>query len=253
MASVLSVGIRDTSGGAHTSRTMMLEELRLLLSSCPREATKDEFELAIRHANVLGKTSASSRQRSFRYLRELYGLDPGLETFRALRRFWDLDVEAQPLIALSSSLTRDPALRGTASAVLRASEGATVTANDLAAAVADTYPGSYSDVVANKIGRNTASTWTQSGHLVGRINKIRTRANPRPASVAYALYLASLDGLQGDLLFDSLAVQAQDAPRHSVKELARAASRRGWLDYRSIGTVTEIGFGFLEACEGAHA
>ena len=30
-----------------------------------------------------------------------------------------------------------------------------------------------------------------------------------------------------------------------LKELAREASRRGWLDFRSIGNVTEIGFSYL--------
>jgi hypothetical protein len=228
---------------------MMLSELRQLLASGPEDAVEGDYRRAVLSENALGKTSASSRQRSFRYLRELYGLASDLPSFRALRRLWDLDFEAQPLIALASALTRDPALRGTSRAVLRATDGAVVSSADLADAVADTYPGSYSDAVANKIGRNAASTWTQSGHLSGRTNKVRTRANPRPASVAYALYLASLDGLQGDLLFESLPVQAQDAPTHTLKELAREASRRGWLDFRSIGTVTEIGFGFLEANE----
>ena len=89
----------------------------------------------------------------------------------------------------------------------------------------ETYPGSYGDAVAHKIGRNAASTWTQSGHLEGRTHKTRVRANPRPASVAYALYLASLEGLEGDLLFESLVVQAQDAPTYALKELAREASQ----------------------------
>jgi hypothetical protein len=224
---------------------MMLAELRQLLDACSPDATREQYESAVIADNVLGKTSASSRHRSFRYLRELYVLDLGIRSFRALRRLWHLDPEAQPLVALASALTRDPALRGTAPAVLHASEGASVSANDLAKSVQEEYPGSYGDAVAHKIGRNAASTWAQSGHLKGRVNKIRVHANPRPASVAYALYLASLDGLEGDLLFQSLVVQAQDAPTYALKELARAASQRGWLDFRSIGTVTEIGFGFL--------
>ena len=40
---------------------------------------------------------------------------------------------------------------------------------------------------------------------------------------------------------------AQDAPRHELKELAREASRRGWIEYRSVGNVTEIGFSYLAA------
>jgi hypothetical protein len=227
---------------------MMLGELRTLLASRAEDSTRDEYQRAAVEDNVLGKTSTSSRQRSFRYLRELYGLDI---RELGLRKLWDYDIEAQPLIALSSALTRDPALRGTATAVLRAPVGTQITADDLAAAVADAYPNSYSDSIAHKIGRNAASTWTQSGHLAGRTKKLRRRANPRPASVAYALFLASLGGREGDLLFESLPVQAQDAPTHALKELAREASRRGWLDYRSIGHVTEIGFGYLLAADGS--
>ena len=231
---------------------MMLGELRQLLASCPRDASRADYERAVLQDNVLGKSSASSRQRSFRYLRELYGLDSRDPGFRALRRLWELDPDGQPLLALSSALSRDPSLRATAEAILQASEGATVTADDLAAAVTETYPGTYGDAVAHKIGRNAASSWTQSGHLSGRTNKVRVRAKPRPASVAYALFLTSRNGLEGDLLFESLIVQAQDAPIYALKELAREASRRRWLDFRSIGTVTEIGFGFLEAAPEAH-
>src|SRR5207247_506969 len=118
--------------------------------------------------------------------------------------------------------------------------------DELAHAVQEKYPGSYGDSIAHKIGRNTASTWTQAGHLVGRTHKVRQRANPRPASVAYALYLASLEGLAGELLFEALPVQVQEAPVHVLRTLAREAGRRGWIEYRSIGNVTEIGFGYFE-------
>jgi hypothetical protein len=230
---------------------MMLVELRQLLASASDHGTKDDYHRHVLEDNVLGKTSTSSRQRSFRYLRELYGLDATEPTFHALRTLWKHEVDAQPLIALSSALTHDPALRATAPAVLRAPEGTSVTAHDLAAAVIDAYPTSYSDAVAHKIGRNAASTWTQSGHLAGRTNKVRRRANPRPASVAYALFLASLEGREGDLLFEALVVEAQDAPKHTLRELAREASRRGWIDFRSIGNVTEVGFGYVTRRETA--
>jgi hypothetical protein len=239
--------LTTASGGAHTSRTMMLAELRALLASRPEGSTRDDYRHAVLEDNVLGKGSTSSRQRSFRYLRELYGLDLGEVRFRALRKLWEHDIEAQPLVAVSSALVRDPALRGTARYVLRTHVGATVTADDLAAAVTERYQSSYSSSIAHKIGRNAAATWTQSGHLGGRTKKIRLRANPRPASVAYALFLASLDGREGDLLFESLVVQMEDAPTYALKELAREASRRGWLEYRSLGKVTEIGFGYLSA------
>lgn len=224
---------------------MMLTELRDLLAATEPTSDRNALQAAVLQENILGKKSEAARARSFRYLRELYELDPNEPSFRALQTLWRYDPDAQPLIALSSALTHDSALRATAAAVLRAPIGTQITADDLAAAVLDSHPTSYSDAIAHKIGRNAASTWTQSGHLTGRTKKTRSRANPRPASVAYSLFLGSLEGREGEVLFESLAVQAQDAPIHSLKELAREASRRGWLDFRSIGTVTEVGFAYL--------
>ena len=49
--------IPDTeSGGTHTSRTIMLRELRLLLAACPPDATPDVLAEAVLQENVLAKT-----------------------------------------------------------------------------------------------------------------------------------------------------------------------------------------------------
>src|SRR5947208_969441 len=119
---------RSASGGAHTSRTMMLSELRHLLAATPHTAGRDDLRSAVIDDNVLGKRSEAGRARSFRYLRELYTLDVAAPWFRALRRLWPHDEEAQPLIALSSALVQDAALRGTADTVIRAAPGSLITA-----------------------------------------------------------------------------------------------------------------------------
>jgi hypothetical protein len=43
-------------------------------------------------------------------------------------------------------------------------------------------------------------------------------------------------------LFGALPVLAQDASGHALRELARDASRRGWIDLRSIGSVVELNY-----------
>jgi hypothetical protein len=240
------VPVKTASGGTHTSRTMMLAELRRLLASRPATASVGEFRNAVLDENVLGKASQSGRQRALRYLRELYVLDSEVSLFRGLQHLWRLDENAQPLIALSSALRRDPSLRGTADTIIEAAPSSAISAEILAGAMKDAYPDSYSDAVAHKIGRNTASTWTQSGHLAGRSNKIRIKAQPTPHSVAYALYCAHLSGLQGEPLFDALEVRAQDAAPYLLHELAREASRKGFIDFRSAGGVTEVSFAFLD-------
>ncbi len=113
------------------------------------------------------------------------------------------------------------------------------------------YPGSYGEAVAGKIGRNAASSWTQSGHLEGRTHKVRIRAHASPATVAYAMLLGGLDGSAGELLFATLYARAQDASDHTLRELAKATSQRGWLDYRSIGSVTEVKFSWFELEEAS--
>ena len=96
-----------------------------------------------------------------------------------------------------------------------------------------------------KIGRNTASSWTQSGHLRGRTNKVRVKAQSHPTSVAYALFLGYLCGSRGEALFHTDWAQLLDAPPHTLHEQAFLASQRGWLDYRHAGTVTDVGFSYL--------
>ena len=109
--------------GAHSSRTIMLKELRLLLAACPSTTDMDGYRSAILGSNVLLKQTEATRKESFRRLRELYWLDPGLLLFRALRTLWNQAEEAQPLLALLCSTARDPMLRATSEAVLAAPPG----------------------------------------------------------------------------------------------------------------------------------
>ena len=235
----------QVSGGTHTSRTIQLPGLRVLLAAVPAHAESAQYKDAVVEQNVLGKKTLNSRQRSYRYLRELYGLDPCILLFRALRDLWEADAKAQPLLAMLCSLARDPALRATAPAVLPLPQGEAVTADDLARALMDRYPGTYSDAVANKVGRNAASSWTQSGHLAGRTGKTCARAACRPAAVAYALLLGRLDGAVGEGLFTTFWAQVLDVPRTVVLEQAMTASQRGWIELRHGGGVTDITFRLL--------
>lgn len=233
------------SGGTHTSRTILLQELRGLLGAVPSRADPAEYRNAVIEQNVLGKKTLSSRQRTHRYLRELYALAPTILLFRVLRDLWDVDVEAQPLLAILCALARDPSLRATSTAVLQEAPGTPVAALDLQEALMNRYPGNYSAAVANKVGRNAASSWTQSGHLVGHIGKTRAHATCRPPAVAYALLLGHLEGAVGESLFDTVWARVLDAPLGVLHEQAFTASQRGWIDFRHGGGVTDVCFSFL--------
>jgi len=94
------LGFSFERGGVHTARTMMLGELRALLSYVNNaEAAKTEYLKAIQTANCLGKRSGKTRALTFRHLADLYALDPSILVFRALRFFWQRDGDGQPLLA----------------------------------------------------------------------------------------------------------------------------------------------------------
>ena len=81
-------GFRRGSRGTHTRRTIMLDDLTQLFATVPSEARRSEYEEAVVAGNCLGKRTTATRKASFQRLAELYGLDPRLILFRALRHFW---------------------------------------------------------------------------------------------------------------------------------------------------------------------
>lgn len=220
----------------------MLDELTALLAAVGHDDSAEAYERAVLENNVLSKRSESTRQRSLRYLRELYLLDQASPLFRALARLWPVDLAAQPLLALECALGRDPLLRATAPAVLAASMGDVINSDDLARAIRRAFPDSYSEAVAEKVGRNAASSWTQSGHLEGRSKKIRASPDTRPSDVAFALFLGHLAGAAGAALFDTIYARALDRPAYTLYDDAFAAAQRGWIDFRRAGEVVEVGF-----------
>lgn len=249
---VLNLGFANGPGGTHTSRTMMLAELQLLLAACPSTADYDDYQSAVVDDNVLLKTTVSTRIRTLRGLRELYALKPQILLFRALRDLWDDDSEAQPLLAMLCAVARDPLLRATSKLILNTPPGAAITPERLAEVVDDGFPDRYNPKTLLKIGRNTASSWQKSSHLNGRQHKIRVKADSRPATVAYALLLGYLCGTRGEALFQTLWARLLDAPPHTLHDHAFTASQQGYLEYRHTGVVTDIGFNYLlrESNEG---
>jgi len=224
---------------------MMLAELEHLLSFVGEDEPADAYGAAVIDFNALGKSTHNGRMRAYRYLRELYVLNPANLLFRSLRVLWEVDPDAHPLLALLASLASDPAFRATAPPILSAIEGAPLGWSDFATALRQRYPHSYSENIAAKIGRNSASSWTQSGHLAGRYNKVRTRANATPAAVAFALLIGHTEGVRGDALFDTLWCKVLDREPSVLRDLALRASQRGLIEFRSGGGVTEIGFKML--------
>ncbi len=243
--SALTFGFLNEPVGTHTSRTIMLAELRLLLAACPSSASMHDYRAVVLEQNVLLKKTASTRKESFRRLRELYGLGESVALFRAMRDLWNEDAAAQPLLALFCASARDPLLRGTADSVLDTPVGNSITPHLFSDAISKIFPARYSPIILGNLGRHIASSWRQSGHLIGRARKTRSAAKATPASLAYALLLGHLCGARGEGLFQTLWSRLLDTPTHSLYELASVASQRGYLEYRHSGNVIEVSFRYL--------
>lgn len=234
-----------TPGGANTSHTVAVELLTWLLAAVPASGSRADYLSAAIEANVLGRSTLEGRRRAVRYLRELYLLDPSRILFRSLRDLWDEDPSARPLLAGLSAYARDPVFRASAGAVLPTVPGELVTSDDLTRAVLAVFPDAYNASTAGKIGRNTASSWTQTGHLAGRRRKVRRLVIATPASATYAMLLGHLEGARGQALYETLWAQFLDADRYDMERLADLAARRGYLEMKSAGGVVEIGFRHL--------
>jgi hypothetical protein len=182
-------GLKFSSGGAHISRTMMLEELGAVSASVRQGSGTAAYREAVLQENVLGKTTDSTRQKSLRHLRELYALDEAIPIFGLLRKLHAMDPASLPLLAVQVAWSRDPLLRATTPPVMDASNGELVETASLAQALEATFPNQYSELNRNKIARNAASSWTQSGHLAGRAKKTRQEIKPTTVAVTMGFSL----------------------------------------------------------------
>lgn len=242
-SSVSRFGFRCVRGGAHAARTMMLEDLQLLMAHVNVEdAKREDYIRAIQEDNCLGKRSGKTRKLSTRHLRSLYSLDPATTLFRVLRYLWKRDPQGQPLFALMSAFARDNLLRMSAPFILQIPQGTTVLREDLEAFIDKCEPGRFSRATLKSVAQNLNSTWTKAGHVRGRVKKIRSQAQPTAGSVSYALLLGYLKGIRGPALFETEYAKLLDCRPDRAIEFAQDASRKGWIVLKRVGQVIEVLF-----------
>ncbi len=234
------MGFRFGDKGTHTSRTIMLSELSLLLDSCTNTSTYDEYATAIVDHNCLGKRTASTRRLSSQRLRELYGLDSSLPIFRVMRELWYVDNKGRPLLALLTALARDPLLRVTSLPICRMQPGEELIRQHMIDILHENTRDRLNENTLDKVVRNASSSWTQSGHLKGRVRKIRQQVQPTAGVTAYALLLGYLMGVRGPGLFKTLWAQVLDVSSEELISLAMDAKRLGLLDISYSGGMVEV-------------
>jgi len=239
-ARLRGAGFRWGGKGTHTSRTIMLAELRSLFATCRQDATRIDYLAAILHDNCLGKRTAATRKLSGQRLSELYALDSRVALFRVMRLCWYSDPGGQALLALLLALARDPMLRITAPPILQMRPGEELARQQLTDALSRALGSRLSESTLDKVVRNAASSWTQSGHLMGRGRKVRRRAVPTPPATAFALLLGHLMGARGAALFETFWTRVLDAPAGELVRLAMDARRLGFLDMNQSGGVIDV-------------
>jgi hypothetical protein len=234
------LGFRGGSSSVHTSRTMMLGELSLVLEHVAPNATAQEYLAAIVEQNVLGKPTQTTRKRTAQRLVELYALDPTIPVFRFLRHFWNADPSARPLLAYLAAAARDPLLRESTPFVVAIHAGASVTPAQTATYLAEKYSKRFQTSTALATAQRLASSWTQAGYLIGKVNKKRIRPIVTPVAATFAVLLGYLCGERGKMLLDTAWTRMLDRTPAEIEELAAEASRHGWMSYKAVGSVVEI-------------
>lgn len=236
------LGFRFGTNGPHAARTMMLEDLRVLLNRLPADATREQYAEEVVGNNALGKPTKKARELAFRHLVGLYELDTHSPLFRALRRLWSTDITAQPVLALTVALARDPLLRCSQSFIQNSAPGTPVTREEVERLLAEYFPNRFSAASLKSFAQNVNGTWTAAGFLVGRNRKSRSAPIITPANVVLCLFLGHLEGLSGQRLFTTSWMNLLASEAANFDALAASASHRGLLVYMSAGGVKEVRF-----------
>lgn len=241
----IKFGFRDGDKGTHTSRTIMLEELGVILTAVPADGDREAYLHAAIEENVLSKPTVATRKLSVQRLSELYALDPLCPLFRILRQLWAHGNSDRPMLALLCSLARDPLLRATAEPVLSMAVGEELARQRMTNAVRDAVGERLNDSTVDKVVRNASSSWAQSGHLQGRARKFRQPVRAGAAAATYALILGYLQGLRGASLFTTLWMRVLCCSPGELRDLAAEGKRHGYLDLKIAGDIIDVGFSAL--------
>jgi len=105
--------------------------------------------------------------------------------------------------------------------------------------------GRFSPSTLKSTAQNINSSWTQSGHLQGRVKKVRLKPKATPGAVSYALLLGYLSGVRGESLYNTEYAKLLDCSMEQAIELSTEASRKGWIVLKRLGSVIEVLFPIL--------
>lgn len=239
------LGFSTAQVGGHTARSMMLTEMRLLVSALPIQTTEQAIAQAITEENVLEKPTLSSRKKSLRHLIELYTLDPRRTLFRILWQLGHEDFESLPQLCLVCAYARDSQLRQSFELVRRLRLGEVLERTAMEQHLEEGFPGRFSPAMKKSMAQNVNTTWTVTGHLAGKAKKLRQLPAPRPTSAAYAVLVGYLSGLRGEQLLNSPYAALVSSSRAQLDSSLALASAKGLISMKRAAGVVEFDFSHL--------
>jgi len=145
-------------------------------------------------------------------------------------------------LAILCATVRDNVFRASIPFIFSYAEGQIISREELEKYIDNLEPDRFSKATLKSTAQNINATWTKSGHLTGRIKKIRTIVRATPGAVSYALLLGYLKGARGELLFETEYIKMLDCSVEKAIELAQDAARSGWIVFKKVGNVIEALF-----------
>ncbi|ASM54508.1 hypothetical protein PNIG_a2498 [Pseudoalteromonas nigrifaciens] len=236
------IGFKFGKNGAHSARSMMIEDLKLLLFSRDEAATQEDYREDIVNFNILHKPTEKSRLLTYRHLIDLYTLDKNITLFSVLRSWWEIKEDSQALLALQLAVARDPLLRSSVQVIQQLEIGEHLPRETMETFLAKDDPMRFSSASLKSFAQNINGTWTQAGYLSGKNKKYREIPLVSFVNVAYSLFLGHCNGYSGQRLFDSFWCQMLCQDMNTLYDLAYMASLRGLIKYKHAGDVIEISF-----------
>ncbi len=236
------LGLRPNQVGGHAARSMMLTELQAVLAQTVTTAHRADIERAVVENNILNKPTLASRRKSLRHLQELYGLDMAQALFRVLRDFSPRDPASIPLLALVCAYARNPQVRGSFALIHRLGVGEVLRRETMEAHLEACFPGRFSPARKNSMAQDVNTSWTNAGHLTGKVRKVRRLPECRPEAGAYAMFAGYLSGLRGQQLVQSpLGLLVAKDSSVLLTQLP-LASARGLIGFKFAGGIVEFEF-----------
>lgn len=226
----------------HTSRTMMLNELHELLTHVPSSSSEEEYVRFILDDNILGKPTISSRNKTAKFIVQLYSFNIKLPVYKALLFFYKKEPHTLPILASLCSHARDTLLHFISDEVLSLPFDSPLSLERVKQKLEEGYPGRFSSRTLHSTAQNIASSYQQSGHLKGRRIKYRSKPIVTPAVVSYALFLGYLCDIRGEYLLKTQWTKLLDLSSSSIMDMAKEAHKLGWITVKSIGSIVEMSF-----------